>query len=32
MNGRDTTFEDLNRHNSVINGDNPDKKFISRFI
>ena len=28
----DTPFEDLNRHNPVINGDNPDKKFLSRFI
>ena len=28
----DTPFEDLNRHNSIINGDNPDRKFISRFI
>ena len=28
----DTLFEDLNRYNSTINGDNPDKKFISRFI
>ena len=28
----DTPFEGLNRHNSVINGDNPDKKFLSRFI
>ncbi|MBR6911378.1 MAG: hypothetical protein IKN41_05920 [Candidatus Methanomethylophilaceae archaeon] len=28
----DTPFEDLNRHNEIINGDNPDKKFISRFI
>ena len=25
-------FMNLNRHNSVINGDNPDRKFISRFI
>ena len=28
----DTPLEDLNRHNSIINGDNPDRKFISRFI
>ena len=28
----DTPFEDLNRHNPIINGDNPDKKFLSRFI
>ena len=28
----DTPFEDLNRRNRSINGDNPDKKFLSRFI
>ena len=27
-----TDCEELNRHNRIINGDNPDKKFISRFI
>ena len=28
----DTPFDDLNYHNKIINGDNPDKKFLSRFI
>ena len=28
----DTPFEEINRYNSVINGDDPDRKFISRFI
>ena len=28
----DTPFDDLNRRNKSINGDNPDKKFLSRFI
>lgn len=27
-----TGCEELNRHNEIINGDNPDRKFISRFI
>ena len=27
-----TPFDDLNYHNKIINGDNPDKKFLSRFI
>ncbi|MBR4203623.1 MAG: hypothetical protein IKQ93_08645 [Candidatus Methanomethylophilaceae archaeon] len=28
----DTPFEELNRHNAIINGNNPDRKFLSRFI
>lgn len=28
----ETDDPELNRHNRVVNGDNPDRKFISKFL